>query len=165
MTTLAEVHDEGESLRVKRWWHTIHVAKLDVARIGPFFVGGISVMDFRRSVFPWGRIYFVDDWSKLGTLAAGHEKGAGTGGTKPSARRELRATLESLAVAVFGFITGRGTGAIIHNLRIETSATRIEALTLAAALCVAFGIAQKRKPGSAGLALYVATWIAGLVHW
>jgi hypothetical protein len=165
MTTLAEVHDEGETVRVKRWWHTVHVAKRDVARIGPSFVDGISVVELCHSVFPWGRVYFVDDWSKLGTLAAGHARGDGTSGTNPSTRRAVRVILDSLAVAVFGFIMGRGARVGFPQRWIESSSARIEALALAAALCVVFAIAQIRKPGSAPLALAVATWIAGLVHW
>ena len=165
MTMLADVHDEGQTIRVKRWWHSIHIAKEDVVNIGPSFLDGISVLELRRFAFPWGRIYFVDEWSTVGTAAAERAKGYGTDGTKPSFRRAVRAIIESITVAVFGFVAGRGTGASIHNFRIEASTARIEAIALAAALCVAFAIARSKKSSSAPLALYVAAWITGLVYW
>jgi hypothetical protein len=67
MTTLAEIHDEGHTVRVKRWWGSIEVAKQDVAKISPLLLDGIGVLKLRRFVFPWGRIYFVADWSNSGS--------------------------------------------------------------------------------------------------
>jgi hypothetical protein len=65
MVSLAEVHDEGEQIRVKMWWKFTHIPKRDILSTGNSFLDGIGVLRLRRFMFPWGRIYFVHEWSTI----------------------------------------------------------------------------------------------------
>jgi hypothetical protein len=162
MTTLAEIHDDGEKVHVKRWWNSRHVAKHDVTAIGPSFLDGIRVLQLRHYVFPWGRVYFVAEWSNLenGSVGVGEESASRE--TEPPSF--IRTALESLLVAVSGFVAARAISLDVQDFRIETSAARVGALIIAATLCVLFAVVRTKKPSFANVVLFVATWIAGLVH-
>ncbi len=160
MCTLAEVQDQGHRIQVKRLWHSIDLAKEDVAAISQSFVEGIGVLRLRRFVPPWGRVYFVTDWSKLGVASPGSE----TDGTDSKSSRYSFALgmLESLVVAISGFVAARAITASVHDFRLQTSALRIGAVTLAVALCVLFAVARARRPSFANVVLFVATFIGGV---
>ena len=160
MCTLAEVQDQGHRIQVRRLWHSIDVPKEDVATISQSFVEGIGVLRLRRFVPPWGRVYFVTDWSKLGVASPGSE----TERTNSRATRYslVRRVLESLVVAISGFVAARAITAGVHDFRLQTSAMRIAAAALVGALCVLFAVARARKPSFANVVLFVATFIAGL---
>ena len=159
MTTLAEIHDGGETVHVQRWWGSIALAKEDVAERTPFFLEGIGVLKLRRFVFPWGRIYFVDDWSDVGEPRAGAEKKQQV--VKPS----IFTALASFVLAVSGFLAARAISSNVLDFSIKTPAMRIEALTVAGVLCIIFTTARKRNPSFANVALFMATLITGFVHW
>jgi hypothetical protein len=163
MNTLADVHDVGNTVRIKRWWTSIDVPKGDIAQIRPSFLDGIGVLQLRRFVFPWGRIYFVADWSNVGTVDTESGKTRTSDGTKP--HRFVRNILASLALAVSGFISARAISANVHEFTTETLAARIAALIIAGTLFVLFAATWTRWPSFANVVLFVATWIGGLVHW
>jgi len=163
MSTLAEVRDDGHRIMVKTLWNSIDVPKEEVMRTTHSFLDGIGVLQLRRFVFPWGRIYFVTDWSKLGVVDAG----PGGENARNEARRFpfVRASLETLVVALSGFLAARAMSSSSRDFRIETSPMRMGAYPLAAVLCVVFLIARKRRPSFANVVLFVATFVVGLVHW
>jgi hypothetical protein len=66
MSTLAEIRDEGRRIRVKRLWSSMDVPKADVVGTARSALEGIGALQLKRFVFPWGKIYFVSAWSKLG---------------------------------------------------------------------------------------------------
>ena len=162
MTTLAEIQDQGHRVHVKTLWQSIDVPKEDVAGIASCFLEGVGVLRLRRFVLPWGRIYFVSDWSKLG-VSLGHEKERTDAEPRPYSW--ARVTLESLVVAISGFLAARAMGTGIHDFRLEKSAIRIGMLALAGILCVVFAITRARRPSLANVTLFIATFIVGLTHW
>lgn len=162
MTTLAEVHDQGHQIRVKLLWHSMDVPKQEVVGIAQSFVKGVGVLRLRRFVFPWGRIYFVIDWSRIGVVRPGPENERSDAEAKPY--HLARAVLDSILMAISGFIAARAMR-VVPNLGLETSTMRIGAFTLAGALCVVFAMARTRSPSFANVLLFVATFIAGLALW
>jgi hypothetical protein len=163
MSTLAEIQDDGHRILVKTLWNSLAVPRQDVVKTAQSVLDGIGVLQLRRFVLPWGRIYFVADWSKLGVASAG--TGEESTGDETKRHPFLRATFESLVVAISGFLAARAMSSGVHVFRIETSTQRMVAFTLAGALCVVFAIARARRPSFANVVLFVATSIAGLVHW
>lgn len=162
MSTLAEIHDEGQTILVKRWWSSLRVIKTEIAIVGPSFLEGIRVLQLRRFVFPWGRIYFVAEWSSLGTLSAG-------AGEEITSRKDepyslIPATLASFLAGISGFIAARTISSDVQDFRIETFTPRVAAVAIAGALCVVFAIIRTRRPSFANVVLFLATWIAGLVR-
>src|SRR5579863_2656460 len=104
MATLAEVHDEGRGMCVKLLWKSWHVREEDVLRTDESFLEGIGVLRLRGFVFPWGRIYFVREWSA----------------TQPAERYStFWDPLASAALAMSGFIAARAVSG--HGLRIGAS--------------------------------------------
>jgi hypothetical protein len=162
MNTLADVHDMGNIIRIKRWWNSVDVPKGEIVRIGPSFLEGIGVLQLCRFVFPWGRIYFVSDWSNVGTVDA--EPGKATSSNGINAYPLVRNMLASLAMAVSGFISARAISANVRGFRIETSGARTAAFGAAAVLCLVFAVTRTRTSSFANVALFVATWIGGLIH-
>ncbi len=164
MATLAEIHDQGHRIHVRRLWHSIEVPSEEVAGIAQSFLEGVGVLRLRRFVLPWGRIYFVSDWSKLGVrLEPEHEKGRTDAERRPYSW--ARVTLESLVVAISGFLAARAMRTSIHDVRLEKSAIRIGMLALAGMLCVVFAMTRTRRPSFANVTLFVATFIVGLARW
>jgi len=162
MSTLAEIRDQGHRIHVKTLWHSIDVPKEDVAGIAQSLVEGVGVLRLHRFVFPWGRIYFVADWSKFGVVSPEREDGA-EGEAKPDSL--ARAIVESLVVALSGFLAARAIRSSVHDVRVETFAIRAGACSLALALCVVFAIARTRRPSFANVVLFVAIFVVGLVLW
>lgn len=67
MTTLAAVHDDGRQTYVKRWWAAPRrIPGKDVLGNDESALEGIGRLRLRRFVLPWGRIYFVREWSVTG---------------------------------------------------------------------------------------------------
>jgi hypothetical protein len=163
MATLAEIQDQGHRIHVRRLWHSIDVPKEDVAGIAQSFVEGVGLMRLRRFVFPWGRIYFVSDWSKFGVVSPRPEEPRIDHEARPYS--SVRTIVESLVVAISGFLAARAMRAGVDDFRLETSAMRIGAFTLAGALCVVFAIARTRRPSFANVVLFVATFIGGFSLW
>lgn len=163
MSTLAEIHDEGHRMQVKTLWHSTEIPKEDVASVAQSLVEGVGVLRLRRFVLPWGRIYFVSDWSKFGVVNPKDEEEKGSD-AEPKLDSWARATLESLIVAISGFLAARAMRIGVHDFRLETSAMRIGTFTLAGVLCVVFAIARKRRPSFANVVLFLATFVIGLVH-
>jgi hypothetical protein len=162
MSTLAEIQDEGHRIHVKTLWHSTEVPKEDVASVAQSLLEGVGVLRLRRFVLPWGRIYFVSDWSKFG-VSPGHEKERTDAQPKPYSW--ARVTVESLVVAISGFLAARAMRTGVHDFRLETSAMRIGMFTLAGMLCVVFAIARTRRPSFANVTLFVATFVVGFAHW
>ncbi len=163
MSTLAEVHDEGQRVHIKTLWSSMDVSKQDVVKTSRSFLEGIDVLHLRRFVPPWGRIYFVTDWSKTAIADAGRGKESTTSGTK--SYLIIRATLESLVVALSGFFAARAIGASVRDFSIATYTARALALLSAGGLCILFAVVQRKKPSFANVALFVAAALVGLVHW
>ena len=163
MNTLADVHDLGNVLRIKRWWNSVDLPKGEITGISPSFIGGIGVLHLRQFAFPWGRIYFVEEWSNLESVDTRSEKAASPEETAAGPR--VRDSLASLALAVSGYICARAISNSVREFRIETYFARSAALTIAAALCILFAATRTKKPSFANVVLFVATWISGLVHW
>lgn len=163
MATLAEVHDQGHRIHVSRLWHSIDIPKEDVAGINQSFVEGIGVMRLRRFVLPWGRIYFVSDWSKFGVVRARSERD-GTGG-EAEPHSFTRAVIETLVVAVSGFLAGRAIRSRFHGVIVGALTLRVGCVILALMLCVVFAIARRSRPAFANVVLFVATLVVGLALW
>jgi hypothetical protein len=160
MSTLADVKDDGNRIRVKRFGISTDVPRGDVVRTSQSFLKGIGTLQLKRFVLPWGKIYFVTDWSKVADLSAESE---GEGAAKGSAYQSVCDILWSLAGAVSGFSAARAVTRYGHTLRIQPS-TRMAAFALAGTLLVAFAIARKRKPGFANVVLFTAALVIGLVY-
>ncbi len=160
MTTLAEIHDRGGTLNVKRWWGSIEVAKQDVVESSPSFLDGISRLKLRRFVLPWGKIYFVPEWSKLRETAQIETSGADSGAKGAKAL----AALASFALAFSGFVAATAIRSRELDFRMRTSAARIEALVCVAVLGTLFLVTRKKSPSFANVVLFVATFIAGLAY-
>ena len=159
--TLAEARDQDSTIRVKRWWNSVHLNKNEIVRIGPSFLDGISYIKLRRFALPWGRIYFFNEWSNLGHAGA---RGADVDSTTDAQYFFRHPIFANVVAATFGFIAGHATSAIIPTFRIETYPARIEALILIVALSVVVTIGLKKQRDFAGVALYAVTWIAGLLR-
>lgn len=158
MITLAEVDRGHEALHVKRWWCSIEVRQRDVAEVAPSFLEGVSVLKLHNLAFPWGRrIYFVPEWSNLAP------KEGVVSGTKTQSF--IQSIVESAALAVSGFVAAWALSFKVVDFRIEASAAKVVALSLAGVLGLAFVTARKKKPTLANVSLYIATFIAGLVRW
>jgi hypothetical protein len=147
MMALAEVHDEGRQIHVRRLWKSTHIPKEDILGTGKSFLDGIGVLHLRRFVFPFGRIYFVYEWSSRGP-----EK-------KNSSNWDL---LASIAMALSGFFGARAVN--IHGLAFEASPPRVLAIASAGALCVLFAVSRRRNSGLANCMLFAATYIIGLIR-
>jgi len=164
MTTLAEIHDQGHRIHVSRLWYSIDVPKEDVSGVSPSFVEGVSVMRLRRFVLPWGRIYFVNDWSKFGVVSAGRELER-TEGEDRSTASFTRAVIETLVVAISGFLAGRAFRSSFHGVIVETVALRVGSVIFALMLCVVLAIGRRSRPSFANAVLFVATLVVGLALW
>jgi hypothetical protein len=162
MSTLAEIQNEGRQIQVRTLWHSTEIPKEDVASIAQSSLEGIGVLRLRRFVLPWGRIYFVSDWSKLG-VSLGHEKECTDAEPRPYS--SARVSFESLAVAISGFLAARAMRTGAHDFGLETPAMRIGMFAIAGILCVVFAIARTRRPSFANVTLFVATFMVGLAHW
>jgi len=162
-STLAEIRDEGHQIRVKRLWGSRDVPKKNVVGTAHSALEGIGALQLKRFVFPWGKIYFVSDWSKLG-VASARPRESNTDGDAPP-KPSARATLWSLAAAVSGLLAARAMGRSAQGFRIETSLVRVAACILAGALCVVFAISRTRKPSLANVAMFLATFAAGFIRW
>jgi hypothetical protein len=147
MIALAEVHDEGQQIHVRRLWRTTHIPKVDVLRTSKSFLDGIGVSHLRRFVFPFGPIYFVHEWSTRGP-----EK-------EHSSNWDL---LASAAMAISGFFGARAIS--IHRLAFEAPHARILALAFAGGLFVLFTVIRKRKSGLANSILFAAGYTSGLIR-
>jgi hypothetical protein len=161
MSTLADIQHEGRRVVANTVWRSLNIPQGDVVRTAPSFLEGISVMRLRRYVFPWGRIYFVTDWSKFGSLNP--EEARMNEESKP--RSSGRVLLETLVVAGSGFIFGFGIRSNTKGFRIETSGMQIAAVGFAGLLMMVFAVARKRRPALANVVLWIATAIIGSVRW
>jgi hypothetical protein len=162
MNTLADVHDMGKTIRINRWWSSVDVPKEKIVRIAPSSLEGIGALQFCRFIFPWGRIYFVAEWSDLEGVDI--KPGSATRSDESKAYPLIWNVLASFALAVSGFISARAISANVHGFRIETSGARTEAFGAAAVLCLVFAITWTRRSSFANVALFVAAWIGGLIH-
>jgi hypothetical protein len=147
MITLADVKDEGQEILVNRLWISTHIPKGDVLATNKSFLDGIGVLHLKRFAFPFGRIYFVPEWS-----TKRHEK-------QNSSNWDL---LGSAALAISGFVAARAVN--IHGLTAQTPNARALALALAGALCFSFAATRQKKPGLANGMLFAAAYIMGLVR-
>ena len=159
MSTLADVSDSGHQIVVKRVWHSIEIPKSDVLTTIPSFLEGIGVLKLRRYVFPWGRIYFVRDWSKLGVASPAEYRIDNQRTWSPWLE-----WLTSLAMAVSGFMMSSAVRSSIKGFRVEPT-VRLWAFILAGLMAVLFAFVRTRKPGFANIVLYMATGIVGFVRW
>jgi hypothetical protein len=161
MTTLAEVHYEGSRIQVKILWKSMDLPREEIVSTAQSVLDGIGVLRLRRFVPPWGRIYFVSDWSKLGVAVASDQSTA----EKPKPYRLIFSMLGSIAAAISGFFATLAMRPNSPNFRIETFAMRIVAVTLVGLLCLIFGIIRYRYPAFANGVLFVAGSIIGFIHW
>jgi len=162
MSTLAEIRDEGHRIRVKRLWISIDVPKKDVVETAQSVLDGIGALQLKRFAFPWGKIYFVSDWSKLGVISA-QRRESDTGGDVPP-KGSARAGLWSPAAAVSGFLAARAMGSSAHGFGIEASVMRVAACILAGALCAVFAISRTKRPSFANAVLFLAMFALGLIR-
>lgn len=163
MATLAEIHDQGHRIHVRRLWHSIDVPREDVAGIAQSLLEGVGVLRLRRFVLPWGRIYFVSDWSKFGVVSTGREGEGTEGEAKPHSF--TRAVLETLAVAISGLLASRAIQSSVHHLIVETLALRVGCVIFALTLCVVFAVTRRRWPSFGNIVLFLATVIVGIAIW
>jgi hypothetical protein len=163
MATLAEIHDQGHRIHVRRLWHSIDVPREDVAGIAQSLLEGVGVLRLRRFVLPWGRIYFVSDWSKFGVVSGGREGEETESEAKPHSF--TRAVIEILVVAISGLLAGRAIRSSVHGVIVETLALRVGWVIFALTLCVVFAIARRSWPSFANVVLFVATFIVGIALW
>jgi len=163
MSTLAEIRDEGHRIRVKRLWISVDIPKKDVVQTVQSALDGIGALQLKRFAFPWGKIYFVSDWSKLGVVSPQRRESSTVGNARP--KSSARAALWPLAAAISGFLAARAMGSSAHGFRIETSVMRLAACVLAGALCVLFAISRTRRPNLANVVLFLATSAIGLIRW
>jgi hypothetical protein len=161
ISTLAEIQDEDQRIRVKTLWKSMDVPKEQIVRTAQSFLEGIGVLQLQRFVLPWGKIFFIADWSKFGVVIEEDGEEGKSDEAKPYGF--VRATLESLAIAASGFFAALGMRSSAHDFRIQTSKMQMLAFALAGVLCIVFAIVRKRNPGFANVTLFVAAWIAGLV--
>lgn len=146
MVSLAEVHDHGEQIHVQMLWTSINIEKKDIVRTRESFIEGIGILDVKRFVLPWGRIYFVHEWS-----------------TKPIQQQDSvwGGLVGSSALMLSGLVAARAGG--IGRLRLEASHARIPAIIGTVALLLIFALTRKKMPAFANAALFVAAYMAGLV--
>jgi hypothetical protein len=64
MASLAQVRDDGSRVWIRRLWGTRSVPAKDVLARGRSFLDDIDVLRLRQPVFPWGRVYFVAQWTE-----------------------------------------------------------------------------------------------------
>jgi len=147
IVALAEVHDEGRQIHVRRLWKSIYIPQEDIKKTSESFLDGIGVLHLRRFVFPIGRIYFVHEWSTRGP-----EK----------ENSPIWGVLASAAMAISGFIAARAVN--IPGFGFETPHARILAFVFAGALCVLFVATRRKKSGFANCMLFAAAYIVGLVR-
>jgi hypothetical protein len=147
MVALAEVHDEGRQIYVRRLWNSTRIPKEDMLVTDKSFLDGIGVLHLKRFVFPFGRIYFVYEWSDCGP-----EK-------ENSSKWDL---LASTAIAISGFFGARAV--LFRGFAFEAPHSRILALAFAAALCVSFAVTRRKRLGLANCMLFAAAYIIGLVR-
>jgi|SRR5215510_15004565 len=158
-STLADVSDRGHRILVRTVWRSLDIPKNSVVKTAPSFLKGIGVLKLRSYVFPWGRVYFVADWSKFGA-ASPEEPGVGNQ-SKPSL---WLAWLASLAMGVSGFLMGFGVRSNTRGFRVEPT-MRLWAFILVGLLAVVFAFVRTRKPSFANVVLFAATGIIGFVRW
>ena len=147
MLTLAEVHEEGRQVHIERLWGSAQISKEDVLQMGESFLDGIGMIRPKRFVFPFGRIYFVHEWST--------KKAEGENSSKWN-------LLASAAMAISGFFAARVVN--IHGLAFSAPHARILGLVLAGGLCTLFAATRRRKPAFANCVLFAAAYIVGLVR-
>jgi len=157
MATLAEIRVNGQHVQIKWIWASTEALKRDVREMSPSFLSGISVLKLRRFIWPWGRVYFVTDWSEMGVTPEGRDNE-----TRPTPL--FRAIVEFVVVACFGLLAGRTTSGEIPDFRVVHSPGRIVAFLLAGILCLLFAVTRTKKPTLANVALWLSTWIVGLVR-
>lgn len=161
-STLAEIRNDGHRTLVKTLWNSMYVPNNEIVRTAESVLAGIGTLQLKRFVFPWGKIYFVADWSELGVESAESETHRLRDDTR---QRPVRTALGSLAAAVSGFLAARGMSSVIHNPRVESAAMRVAACILAGTLCLVFAAARSRRPGFANVALFIASLTVGFILW
>ena len=161
MTTLAEIQDEGHQVHVKMLWHSIYLPKEQVRSIAPSFVDGVSVLRLRRFMLPWGRIYFVSDWSKFGVM---HPRFTEENtGHQSKHYSSVRSMIEWLVAAISGFLAGQTLRSRVHLIRIGSSALQMGALLFAATLFALFLITRRNRPNFANVLLFLFTFVVVIV--
>jgi hypothetical protein len=160
MSTLADVRDDDHRIVIRTIWKSLHISKKDIVKTTPSVLDGIGVLYLRQYVFPWGRVYFVADWSKLAATELQEE----SINSDSKLTFWAGALLVPLAMAISGFLVGVAIRLNIQSFRIEP-ATRMWAFTLAGLLCVVFALARTRKPSFANVVLFAATGIVGFIRW
>jgi len=123
---------------------------------------GVGVLRLRTFVFPWGRIYYVSDWSKFGVESpkrpvpgAGREAGRGSW---------QEAILEFLAAGISGFLASRAVGSGVYDLRLETSTARLVEFTLAGVFLILFFVTRTKRPSFANVVLFLAAFAVGFAR-
>ena len=162
MTTLAEIHDRGNTLQIKRWWRSWDVRKADIVRVSPTLLDDVHFVQLRQFVPPWGKVYFWCDWSSYTADDVSHQ--VATNDSTGSWGHSMIDAIAPIALAVSGFICARALRET-DGFRIETASGRVEASVLSAAMCVVFLLLRKRRPSFANALLFWATCVVGLVHW
>jgi hypothetical protein len=148
MVTLAEIHDEGTGIHVKMLWKSRHLPRTEVLSTNHSYLDGIGELRLRNPVFPWGRIFFVYEWSAT------------------QSRKDVPhfySVLASAVLAISGFVAARAVD--ISSFRVETSHARALALFSAGTLCALFAIARRKAPSLANSILFLAAYLVGLVRW
>ncbi len=149
MVTLAEVHGEGSHVCIRLLWKSIHIPRTDVLTSQLSFLDGIGVLRLRKPVFPWGRIFFVQRWSR----------------TPPDVIKKSDSYdfLLSVVMAISGFAAARAAN--IRGLNIETAGMRILALVFITGLCLLFAVTRRKNPGLANFRVFSGAFLAGLLRW
>ena len=155
MNTLADIQDEGQFVRLNMIWGSMSVERKNVVRTTRSFLDGIGILQLHRFVPPWGKIYFVTDWSTLGVAAVEDinkaDKHTGF----------MHTTFELVAMAASGFVAAWAMRSSIHDFRIETSNMRIMSIVVAGILCLVFAIARTKSRILANVGIFItATVIA-----
>jgi hypothetical protein len=147
MTTLAEVRDEGKRVLVKSLWKSTFIPKDDVVGTSESFLEGIGVLRLRQFVPPWGRIYFVHEWS-----------------TAPVERKTAAFwdLLAPTALALSGFAVARAVGT--HGFRIENRPGHIVGISSSIILCLLFVLIRRKMPSLANGLLFVGAMVVGLLR-
>jgi hypothetical protein len=148
MLSLAEIHDEGSHMNIRLSWKSIRVPKEDILSTTRSFLDGIGVLRLRHFVFPWGHVYFVDEWSTMKT--------------NDNSSHSTDSFFSAL-LAISGFVAAHAGGA--HSFRIVAFQGRALALVSAGLFSLIFFLARTRAQSFANFLLFAATYIVGLVNW
>jgi hypothetical protein len=146
MAALAEIHEEGQGIYVKRLWSSSYIAKENILGIDDSFLEGIGALRLRYFDFPVGKVYFVREWS--GRKIADNSS-------------SFWSPFVSAAFAALGFFGARLVG--LNRIRVESHYARPLAVGLATILCFLFFAIRKKNPSFANVTLYAAAFIIGCV--